>query len=158
MSRALLPELKIVLLIAALAAVVGAGNYGVHKFWLGEENVPVQLVVVDINMLGDFVSGEELYSLVKRGDDILILDVRNDFFFERGHIPGALNFERGEFDKIYPAFVEKIKNARRVVLYCNDASCDSSKAVVSRLRAQGHANISVYVGGWEEWAQRFAKR
>ena len=142
----------------ALAAVVGAGNYGVRKFCLGEENFSVQLADIDINALGDLVSGEELYSLVKKGDNILILDVRSDFSFERGHILGAHNFERGEFDKIYPAFVGKIKNARRVIVYCNDVSCDSSKAVASRLRALGNTNISVYPGGWEEWAQRFAER
>lgn len=150
--------LKIALLITALAAVVGAGNHGVRKFWLEEESLPVQFGDVDMDMLRDPVSGEELHSLVKKDEDILILDVRSDFFFERGHIPGALKFEYGEFDKFYPAFVEKIKNARCVVIYCNDSNCDTSKTVASRLNALGHTNIFVYPGGWEEWGQRFAKK
>ena len=42
--------------------------------------------------------------------------------------------------------------ARPVIVYCSDEDCDDGKIVAKGLLALGHSQVSVYAGGWEEWA------
>ena len=80
----------------------------------------------------------------------LFVDARETAFFEEGHIPRAINLPREEIlrAKTIGALADK---SRPVIVYCSGEDCEDSKIVAKGLFALGHAKVSVYAGGWEEW-------
>jgi rhodanese-related sulfurtransferase len=84
----------------------------------------------------------------------LILDARPAEFFERGHVPGALNLSRDEFSRDYQQLspVLKAANNRPIIVYCSGGACHDSRLVANALLSLGFNNVSVYTGGWDEWS------
>lgn len=89
------------------------------------------------------------------GPDVLWVDARPRAQFDRRHIPGALPLNLDEWD---PAILEVLaawEESRPVVVYCDSASCRSSREVAGRLRDEFHLSpVYVLRGGWQEWERR----
>ena len=81
----------------------------------------------------------------------VFVDAREPAFFEEGHIPRSINLPR---DAVLQARTtgELADKSRPVVVYCSGEDCEDSKLVAKGLLAMGHSKVSVYAGGWEEWA------
>ncbi len=84
----------------------------------------------------------------------LILDARPAVFFERGHVPGALNLSRDDFANDYRRLAPTLKTAqtRPIIVYCSGGECHDSRLVANALLSLGFNDVSVYAGGWEEWS------
>lgn len=84
----------------------------------------------------------------------LILDARPALFYERGHVPGALNLSRDDFAQDYRRLGPTLKQAmdKRVIVYCSGGACHDSKLVANALLSLGFSGVSVYSGGWDEWS------
>ena len=97
--------------------------------------------------LADFRSAVE-------SKNALILDARPALFYERGHVPGALNLSRDDFARDYRRLGATLKPAmdKQVVVYCSGGACHDSKLVANALLSLGFSNVSVYTGGWDEWS------
>ena len=82
---------------------------------------------------------------------VLFVDAREPAFFEEGHIPRSINLPR---DSILRAksLGELSDKALPVIVYCSDDDCDDGKIVAKGLLVLGHSKVSVYAGGWDEWA------
>ncbi|MDR2513194.1 MAG: rhodanese-like domain-containing protein [Puniceicoccales bacterium] len=97
---------------------------------------------------------EEIIHFVEHGPArVALLDVRPSSFFDDGHIKGALNLPVGEFEQIYPKHKKTLEDARRVIVYCDGAGCDSAEVVADTLKRLGHAQVVVYHGGWKDWVK-----
>ena len=79
------------------------------------------------------------------------MDAREPAFFEEGHIPRSINLPRESIlqAKTSLALADK---SRPVIVYCSGEDCEDSKIVAKALLALGHAKVTVYAGGWEEWS------
>ena len=62
----------------------------------------------------NYVFPSDLQSLLNEGEDLFILDNRTPEFYERGHIPGAVNIPLREV--LYS--LDKIPRDKRVVVCC----------------------------------------
>ena len=82
---------------------------------------------------------------------VLFVDAREPAFFEEGHIPRSVNLPRDSILR-EKSIRELSDKARPVIVYCSDEDCDDGKIVAKGLLALGHSQVSVYAGGWEEWA------
>ena len=84
----------------------------------------------------------------------LILDARPSVFFERGHVPGALNLSRDDFATDYRRLAPTLKISRdkRIIVYCSGGACHDSRLVANALLSLGFSDVSVYTGGWDEWS------
>ncbi len=84
----------------------------------------------------------------------LIFDARPSVFFERGHVPGALNLSRDDFANDYRRLAPTLKAAqtRPIIVYCSGGECHDSRLVANALLSLGFEDVSVYTGGWEEWS------
>lgn len=84
----------------------------------------------------------------------LILDARPAVFFERGHVPGALNLSRDDFAHDYRRLAPTLKAAQTkpVIVYCSGGTCHDSRLVANALLSLGFSDVSVYRGGWDEWS------
>lgn len=95
---------------------------------------------------------EEFQRLVT-GKHALVLDARTDTFYQLGHVPGALNLSRENFEKEYAAIRVSLAEhkSQPIAVYCSSADCHDSDMVAEALSKLGYNNVLVYPGGWEQW-------
>src|SRR5260370_26078119 len=73
----------------------------------------------------------------------LILDARPSVFFEKGHVPGALNLARDNFAGDYRALstVLKANTDKPIIVYCSGGDCHDSRLVANALLNLGFSNV-----------------
>ena len=86
---------------------------------------------------------EELY----QRDDVIILDVREDFAYKAGHIPGATLVPLGQI----PNRLDEIPTDKTVIAVCR--SGNRSNQATNFLRQQGFENVHNMTGGMNAWGQ-----
>ena len=94
------------------------------------------------------ITAEELEARRKRGDDLVLLDVRNLEEWQICHIAGAKLLPLGEL----PARVHELDSARDLVVHCK-SGVRSAKAVAF-LRDAGFRKIKNLRGGILDWAAK----
>jgi rhodanese-related sulfurtransferase len=84
----------------------------------------------------------------------LILDARDPYEYDEGHIPGAINlpYETAVTD---PALLESLPaHGRPIITYCGGGTCEVSISLAEELiYFAGHERVAVYVGGYPEWVE-----
>jgi rhodanese-related sulfurtransferase len=84
----------------------------------------------------------------------LVLDARPEIFYRLGHVPGALNLPREDFEHGYDAHRSALENRdQSIAVYCSDADCEDSRMVADALAKLGYRRILVFPGGWADWTQ-----
>jgi rhodanese-related sulfurtransferase len=81
---------------------------------------------------------------------VLVVDVRDEFVFKAGHIPGAMNVPLGDIDR-RAGEIRARAGGRRVVTYCSCPSEQTAASAAVTLAKSGVPNVSVLVGGYPEW-------
>ena len=109
---------------------------------------------------GDYVNSKEFPSLIKASvvkesleNNILVIDLRPDSEFSKGHIKGAVNIQ---FTGL-PDFLEKnIKPFEydKLILVCEDGQVSSYTA--SLLRLMGYGNVFAMRWGMSSWNKDYA--
>jgi rhodanese-related sulfurtransferase len=90
------------------------------------------------------VNVAQTYALLDR-PDVLVLDVREPWEYNRGHMPGVTLIPTGEI----PYRLGEIPKDRPVIVVCRVGN--RSDAVTTYLRERGYANIHNMEGGIEAW-------
>ena len=97
-------------------------------------------------------------------DEVVILDTREPWEWEEGHLPGAVQLDWRELvdeesrglrpdDELRAVLAEKgVTPGTRVVLYCNTARRISHTYLV--LRHLGYDDVGFYEGSLTEWTER----
>lgn len=116
---------------------------------IGERNsAEIQLVMANYfgkrDMLEPLTRAELLARI--KADDVLILDVRPDDEYAKGHIPTAINIPLGELE----ARMASLPRDRLIVAYCRGPYCVFSVEAVAFLRAQGF-EVRRLEDGLPEW-------
>ena len=94
----------------------------------------------------------KLRRLIQKGN-LVLLDVRQEFLYAQGHLPGALSSPLHEFDKNLKALRRVISQKQPVVVYCSGLTCQDSHKFARKLMAMGVKEVMVYGGGFEEWSE-----
>ena len=100
-----------------------------------------------------------LNAMLDRGEKFLLLDVRPDYEYDEGHIPGALNleFHLGDRSSLKPAKAKALADIlgpdkrRKVVIYCRSFKCLRSSIASKWAARLGYANVYRFAGGWYGW-------
>lgn len=83
------------------------------------------------------------------GMKMILVDVREESEWARGHIPNAVHLGKGIIERdIEKAIPEK---AATVVLYCGGGF--RSALVAENLQKMGYSDVISMDGGWREWTQ-----
>ena len=86
-----------------------------------------------------------------RGAAVLFVDARGSDYYADGHIPRSINLPRDSILK--GGTMEGLPGkSRPVIVYCSGEDCSDSRLVAQALLSLGYTKVSVYSGGWEEWA------
>jgi rhodanese-related sulfurtransferase len=81
------------------------------------------------------------------GEKFLLVDVREDNEWERGHIPGAVHMGRGIIERDIEQAVPD--HAATLVLYCGGGF--RSALAADNLQKMGYTNVISMDGGWRGW-------
>ncbi len=92
---------------------------------------------------------EEVQVRRERGDDVIVVDTREDNEWEKGHIAGAVHLGRGVIERdIVQTIPDK---STEIVLYCGGGF--RSALAADNLQRMGYANVSSMDGGWRRWKE-----
>ncbi len=109
---------------------------------------------LDMSKKGDYISPKELLDLYEKGEEVLILDTRNNYEYEVGRFKGAMKSEIETFRQ-FPEFVERLKEFKEkpVVMYCTGGiRCEKASAYMVQ---QGFKNVKQLHGGVIKFCQQF---
>jgi rhodanese-related sulfurtransferase len=81
------------------------------------------------------------------GEKFLLIDVREDNEWERGHIAGAMHMGRGVIERDIEQAVPD--HAAQLVLYCGGGF--RSALAADNLQKMGYTNVISMDGGWRGW-------
>ncbi|GAC1427462.1 MAG: hypothetical protein NVSMB65_00050 [Chloroflexota bacterium] len=93
------------------------------------------------------LSAEEVHQELVEHTDLLVLDVREDWEWETGHIAGAHHLPMNDV----PAEWSRLDPARRTVVVCHMGQ--RSALVTQYLQAQGFTGAHNLEGGMDRWTR-----
>jgi rhodanese-related sulfurtransferase len=83
------------------------------------------------------------------GEKFLLVDVREDNEWAKGHIPSAVHMSRGIIER---DIVAKLPEpATKMILYCGGGF--RSALVAENLQKMGYTNVESMDGGWRGWLE-----
>jgi len=84
---------------------------------------------------------------IESGETFLLVDVREDSEWAKGHLPGAVHMGRGVIERDIEASVPE--TGTKIVLYCGGGF--RSALVADNLQRMGYTNVESMDGGWRGW-------
>ena len=91
----------------------------------------------------------EVKKRMDAGEEFLLVDVREDNEWERGHIPGAIHMGRGIIERDIEQRVPD--NTTKLILYCGGGFRSALSA--DNLQKMGYRNVESMDGGWKGWLE-----
>ncbi len=99
------------------------------------------------------ISLDDFFTLQQSGK-VLIYDARPAFFYQLGHIPGAISLPKNDCDEKIATREGEIKAAlasgRKIVAYCTSFTCPDARALAIHISGFGYP-VAVFDGGWDAW-------
>jgi rhodanese-related sulfurtransferase len=81
------------------------------------------------------------------GETFLLVDVREDNEWAKGHLPGAVHMGRGVIERDVEKSVPE--TGTKMILYCGGGF--RSALVADNLQKMGYTNVESMDGGWRGW-------
>ncbi len=91
----------------------------------------------------------EVKRRTEAGEKFLLVDVREDNEWTKGHLPGAVHMGRGIIERDIEQRVPDT-NAK-LILYCGGGF--RSALVAENLQKMGYSNVESMDGGWRGWLE-----
>ena len=89
---------------------------------------------------------------------LLWVDARHGSAYTADHIPEALPLDLDNWDTQIAEVIGHWQPGMRVIVYCDDSACGSSRQVAQRLRRDyGFDDVWLLHGGWSTWLKAVAK-
>jgi len=83
------------------------------------------------------------------GEKLLLVDVREDNEWAKGHLPGAVHLGRGIIER---DIEQRVPDTNlKLVLYCGGGF--RSALVAENLQKMGYNNVESMDGGWKDWLE-----
>ncbi len=95
------------------------------------------------------VSVEEARKRLASGENVHLIDVREDNEWQAGHAQGAAHLGRGIIERDIEKEVPDKKT--ELILYCGGGY--RSALAVDNLQKMGYTNVHSIVGGWKAWKE-----
>jgi len=83
----------------------------------------------------------------------ILVDARDMRSCSFGMIPGARNIPLDSLDSDFSVILGTPVKNKKIIVYCQSHECAFADSVASVLGNLGYSNVSVYSGGYREWAQ-----
>lgn len=83
------------------------------------------------------------------GEKMLLVDVREDHEWVKGHLPGAVHMGRGVIERDIEQHIPDTDT--KLILYCGGGY--RSVLVADNLQKMGYTNVESMDGGWRGWTE-----
>lgn len=83
------------------------------------------------------------------GGAVRLLDAQGPGWFEREHLPGAIEGRIDDPDGTIAALGGDLHG--EIVVYCSSETCTGSALAATLLEGRGYRNVRRYVGGKQDW-------
>ena len=90
---------------------------------------------------------EDVKRRMENGEKFLLVDVREDNEWEKGHVPGAVHMGKGVIERDIEVQVPEATT--KMILYCGGGF--RSALVAENLQKMGYTNVESMDGGWRGW-------
>jgi rhodanese-related sulfurtransferase len=90
---------------------------------------------------------EEVHERMKGGEQLLLVDVREESEFAAGRIKGAVHVGRGILERDIESKVPD--PSTEIILYCGGGFRSALSA--DNLQKMGYTNVASMDGGWRRW-------
>jgi|ERR1700731_5277660 rhodanese-related sulfurtransferase len=81
------------------------------------------------------------------GEELLLVDVREDNEWAKGHLPGAIHLGKGIIERDIEQRVPD--GGTKLILYCGGGF--RSAIAAENLQKMGYSNVESMDGGWKGW-------
>ena len=85
------------------------------------------------------------------GKKAVFVDARSLEDFNNGHIKGAVSLPISQFNDLIKAFRKTYPADTFIVTYCSGKTCDDSHRLEQLLFDHGYVNVSIFIGGYQDW-------
>jgi rhodanese-related sulfurtransferase len=99
------------------------------------------------NKLAYEMDPSDLFDALEAGQQVIVIDARKSFAYERERIPGAINLPHREMNADTTAGFDK---AKLYITYCDGIGCNASTRGALNLAKLGF-NVRELIGGIEWW-------
>src|SRR5271167_601950 len=86
---------------------------------------------------------------IDTGEKLILVDVREDNEWAKGHLPGAVHMGKGVIERDIEQQVPDTRT--KLVLYCGGGF--RSALVADNLQKMGYTNVESMDGGWRGWTE-----
>ena len=93
------------------------------------------------------ISIDEVKQRLDRGEEFLLVDVREESEWAQGHLPGAIHLGKGIIERDIEQRVPD--SGAKIVLYCGGGF--RSALAADNLQRMGYTNVESMDGGWKGW-------
>lgn len=134
--------------IAAQAQEPGSGTNSPPSVATGTNNTPSAATVTNAPLR--IIRAELLHTMLQRTNDFVLVDVMPRLYYQDFHIRGAMSIPE-------EAIAETVRDwprGRRIVVYCLDVECESSRDAARTLMSMGFTDVLQYEGGKREWRMK----
>ncbi|KAI4897253.1 hypothetical protein NFI96_024617 [Prochilodus magdalenae] len=111
------------------------------------------------------ISYSDLKALIKKGEGLVIVDVRTKAEVDKGHIPGSIHIPVSDVENDLSLDPDAFKNkfgvpkpplnAPHLVFHCQLGR--RGEAATEKARSLGFQNARNFVGGYKEWSEKESK-
>ncbi len=95
------------------------------------------------------VSVADTQKRLDRGDDILLIDCREESEWAAGHLPGATHLGKGIIERDIEALEPSVD--REIIIYCGGGY--RSVLAAQSLKNMGYRQVKSMAGGWKGWLE-----
>jgi rhodanese-related sulfurtransferase len=95
------------------------------------------------------ISVEETMERMNSGDELQLIDVREDNEWEKGHARSALHLGKGIIERDIERIVPN--KGMELILYCGGGY--RSALAAEALQRMGYYDVSSMAGGWRAWKE-----
>ena len=97
------------------------------------------------------IDHEEVKNRLVQGEKLNIIDVREDYEFAEGHIPGSILIPLGTLD----AYLESLDRNKEYIMVCRRAN--RSRVATEFLQQNGFFRAKNMLGGMTQWKGKTAR-
>ena len=91
------------------------------------------------------------------GNHTVFIDARLSRDYKAGHLKGAISVPVDANDVERRQIVAGIAKDAHIVMYCQSAGCRYAEIVALKLIEDGYTDVSIFKGGWADWAAKNGK-
>lgn len=118
---------------------------------MGKQHAPGFLkIVADAKSRITECTVDDVKRRLDAGEQLLLVDVREESEYAAGHVPGAIHISKGVMERDVES---KIPDpATEIILYCGGGFRSALSA--DNLQKMGYTNVISMDGGWRDWTAK----